>query len=77
MGPRIAHWFLPIPGKRDSNWRYSWVPVIGPAIGGIYGGLFYQALFEATPTLTFWIFSCFIIVLFGIALSKELKTAMM
>ncbi|MYL56978.1 hypothetical protein GLW20_05610 [Virgibacillus halodenitrificans] len=41
LGPRIAHWFLPIPGKRDSNWRYSWVPVIGPAIGGIYGGLFY------------------------------------
>ncbi|AIF44129.1 MIP/aquaporin family protein [Virgibacillus sp. SK37] len=77
LGPRIAHWFLPIPGKGDSNWQYSWVPVLGPAIGGIYGGLFYQALFEATPTLTFWIFTSIIIILFGLALTKELKTATM
>jgi glycerol uptake facilitator protein len=34
LGPRIAHAILPIPGKRDSDWGYAWVPVIGPAIGG-------------------------------------------
>ena len=33
LGPRIAHFLLPIPGKRDSDWAYSWVPVIGPLIG--------------------------------------------
>jgi glycerol uptake facilitator len=33
LGPRIAHFVLPIPGKRDSDWAYSWVPVIGPLIG--------------------------------------------
>lgn len=33
LGPRIMHFFLPIPGKRNSDWQYSWVPVIGPAIG--------------------------------------------
>jgi glycerol uptake facilitator protein len=33
LGPRIAHAFLPIPGKRDSDWSYSWVPVLGPLIG--------------------------------------------
>jgi glycerol uptake facilitator protein len=33
LGPRIMHFFLPIPGKRDSDWSYSWVPVVGPCIG--------------------------------------------
>ncbi|HMT73845.1 MAG TPA: MIP/aquaporin family protein [Chitinophagaceae bacterium] len=41
LGPRIAHFILPIPGKRDSDWGYSWVPVIGPVIGALAaGGLF-------------------------------------
>ncbi|RYY41561.1 MAG: aquaporin family protein, partial [Actinomycetales bacterium] len=39
LGPRIAHFVLPIKDKRDSNWSYSWIPVVGPAIGGILGGL--------------------------------------
>jgi glycerol uptake facilitator protein len=33
LGPRIMHMFLPIPGKRDSDWSYSWVPVLGPMVG--------------------------------------------
>ncbi len=35
LGPRIAHFLLPIRGKRDSDWRYAWVPVLGPVIGGL------------------------------------------
>lgn len=35
LGPRLAHAFLPIPGKRDSDWGYAWVPIIGPMIGGV------------------------------------------
>ncbi len=34
LGPRIAHFLLPIPGKRDSDWGYSWIPVVGPLVGG-------------------------------------------
>jgi glycerol uptake facilitator protein len=33
LGPRIMHFLLPIPNKRDSDWKYSWVPVLGPALG--------------------------------------------
>lgn len=33
LGPRIMHFFLPIPLKGDSDWKYSWVPVFGPFIG--------------------------------------------
>jgi len=35
LGPRIAHFILPIPGKRDSDWGYAWVPVLGPIAGGL------------------------------------------
>lgn len=44
LGPRIAHQILPIPGKRDSNWGYSWVPIVGPIIGGVLAGLLANAL---------------------------------
>jgi glycerol uptake facilitator protein len=33
LGPRLAHAFLPIRGKRDSDWAYAWVPVVGPLAG--------------------------------------------
>jgi glycerol uptake facilitator protein len=45
LGPRIAHAVLPIAGKGSSDWAYSWIPVVGPVIGGILGALAYQALF--------------------------------
>lgn len=35
LGPRLAHFFLPVPGKRDSDWGYAWVPVIGPIVGAL------------------------------------------
>jgi len=35
LGPRIMHAFLPISGKRDSDWGYAWVPVIAPVCGGL------------------------------------------
>lgn len=38
LGPRVAHSLLPIPGKGASDWSYSWIPVVGPVIGGLLGG---------------------------------------
>ena len=35
LGPRIAHALLPIPGKRDSDWGYGWIPVVAPLLGGV------------------------------------------
>jgi glycerol uptake facilitator protein len=41
LGPRIAHAVLPIKGKGDSNWSYSWIPVVGPILGSILAALVY------------------------------------
>ncbi len=40
LGPRLAHTFLPIPGKGTSDWRYAWVPIFGPICGGIVAAVF-------------------------------------
>ena len=45
LGPRIAHALLPIAGKGSSDWEYSWIPVVGPIIGGALGAVAYTALF--------------------------------
>jgi len=55
LGPRIAHFFLPIPGKGSSNWSYAWVPVVGPIVGGVFGALFYKQVFLGENSLAFWI----------------------
>lgn len=45
LGPRIMHALLPMPGgKRDSDWRYSWIPVAGPLAGAVLAALLYLAL---------------------------------
>jgi len=74
LGPRIAHFLLPIAGKGDSNWQYSWIPVVGPAIGGIYAAVFYYALFKDEVTMTFWALSGVIAVLAIAAVIKEKKS---
>ncbi len=44
LGPRIIHALLPIKGKGSSDWSYSWIPVIGPVIGGILAALCFSVL---------------------------------
>ena len=48
LGPRIIHAILPIPGKGGSDWEYSWIPVVGPLIGGVVAALVYQFVFLTT-----------------------------
>jgi glycerol uptake facilitator protein len=44
LGPRIMHALLPIKGKGSSNWGYSWIPVVGPIIGGILAAVVFGML---------------------------------
>lgn len=44
LGPRIAHFILPIKNKRDSDWGYSWIPVVGPIIGGLIAAYLFKLI---------------------------------
>ncbi len=48
LGPRIAHYLLPIKAKRDSGWTYSWIPVAGPLVGAVVAALLYLAILNIT-----------------------------
>ena len=52
LGPRIMHAILPIAGKGGSDWEYSWIPVVGPIIGGILGAIAANWLFFQSGTYT-------------------------
>ena len=44
LGPRIAHFILPIKNKRDSDWGYSWIPVVGPIAGALLAAWLFKIL---------------------------------
>jgi glycerol uptake facilitator protein len=41
LGPRIMHFLLPIKNKRDSDWAYSWIPVVAPVSGALLAAFVY------------------------------------
>lgn len=63
LGPRIAHFLLPIPGKGSSDWNYSWIPVVGPLVGGALGLLSYHAIFSGAELGTLFIMLAVFVVL--------------
>ncbi|OCS94256.1 MIP/aquaporin family protein [Caryophanon latum] len=67
FGPRLAHALLPIPGKGSSNWSYAWVPIIGPIIGGVYGAVFFDFLWNGNSMMLFVLFSIVVVAIFGAA----------
>ncbi len=44
LGPRIAHAILPIKGKGESDWSYSWVPVLGPIVGAVLAVFIFEII---------------------------------
>jgi glycerol uptake facilitator protein len=44
LGPRIAHFVLPIRNKGSSDWEYAWIPVVGPICGGLVAAGLARAL---------------------------------
>ena len=44
LGPRIIHAIVPIKNKSNGGWSYSWIPVIGPILGGAIAAFLYLSL---------------------------------
>ena len=45
LGPRIVHALLPLPNKGGSDWRYAWIPVVGPIVGAVLAAGLYKIAF--------------------------------
>jgi len=41
LGPRLIHALVPIKNKGQSDWGYSWIPVVGPILGALLAVLIY------------------------------------
>jgi len=41
LGPRIMHSILPMNHKGSSDWKYAWIPIIGPVAGAVAAALMY------------------------------------
>ena len=48
LGPRLAHFVLPIRGKGNSDWGYAWIPVAGPIVGGLIAAFLYKVAWSPT-----------------------------
>lgn len=44
MGPRLIHAIIPLKNKGENGWSYSWIPIIGPIIGGVFAAVLFLAL---------------------------------
>ncbi|MEJ2163315.1 MAG: aquaporin family protein [Robiginitalea sp.] len=44
LGPRIIHSLVPMKNKGSGDWGYSWIPVVGPAAGGVLAALLFLIL---------------------------------
>ncbi len=74
LGPRIAHFLLPIHRKGNSGWNYSWIPVLAPVVGGIYGAFFYKAFFIGQFSGGFYIMSLLVFSIFILAFINRNKS---
>ena len=75
FGPRLMHFILPIDGKGTSDWSYSWIPILGPIIGGMTGTLFYKAIFSNVWGMAFWIFSAMMLaaIIFSVVYKRDIE----
>jgi glycerol uptake facilitator protein len=71
LGPRIAHFLLPIKGKGKSDWSYSWIPVFAPILGGLLGAVLYKILFIQVFEASYLFVITPALIAIGIAVFKE------
>lgn len=71
LGPRFAHWILPIAGKGSSDWSYALIPVVGPLLGGVAGSCFYLSVFQNIIFGWMWVVGVLLMAVIVMALLKN------
>jgi len=44
LGPRLVHAILPLKNKASNDWGYSWIPFVGPIIGGLIAAFVFKVI---------------------------------
>lgn len=73
LGPRIAHFLLPISGKGKSDWGYAWIPVVAPILGGALGASLYQIFYKQEYEVLYFIVVGISGIAIIVAIMEELK----
>jgi glycerol uptake facilitator protein len=51
LGPRLVHSIFPMKNKGTSNWKYAWIPIIGPLLGAAIAALLFMSIADQNATL--------------------------
>ncbi len=35
------HWLLPLKYKDNTDWKYAWIPILGPVTGAVIAAVVY------------------------------------
>ena len=70
LGPRIAHFLLPIKDKGSSDFQYAAIPILGPFLGGLLGGSLYKILYENQLELHYLIVVAVCVIVLLVAIFK-------
>jgi len=74
LGPRIAHFILPIHGKGNSDWNYAFIPILGPLLGSLLGGATYQIIYKGELHFKYWIIIFLAVSILVLAVIKSFKS---
>ena len=73
LGPRLAHFVMPIKGKGDSDWAYSWVPILGPVLGSLLGASTYQILYKNDLQMKYLLVVAIVAVILIVAVLQNMR----
>lgn len=73
LGPRLAHFLLPIRGKGHSDWNYAWIPVVAPIFGCLLGTSAFKMLYKNDFQPQYWIVVVLAIAVSAVAIMKGQK----
>ena len=73
LGPRLAHFLLPIRSKGHSDWNYAWIPVVAPILGCLLGTSVFKMLYKNDFQPQYWVVVILAVAVSAIAVLKGQK----
>ena len=74
LGPRIAHFLLPIKGKGDSDWKYAFIPILGPILGSLLGASTFKMVYHNDLHIKYWLILLIVIIVLIFAVIRGISS---